>query len=128
MKKIIYLSIIIILNSACSEKRKEVNQNLIYFNSDFLAELGDENYEKYESELKSKINAKYIDNIIYISKTIDANACGNYSGDLEIKKDSIILIYKLTSKEVCTSTAIIKATYIIKNPKEKKYKFALRYE
>ena len=123
MKKIIYF-LIIMLSLACSEKRKEINKDLIYFNSEFLAELGDENYDKYESELKSKINAKYIDKIIYISKTIDANACGNYSGDIEIKKDSIILIYKLTSDEVCTSTAVVKATYIIKNPKEKKYKFA----
>ena len=127
MKKIIYF-LIIILSLACSEKRKEINKDLIYFNSEFLAELGDENYEKYESELKSKINAKYIDKIIYISKTIDANACGNYSGDIEIKKDSIILIYKLTSDEVCTSTSVVKATYIIKNPKEKKYKFDIRYE
>lgn len=127
MKKIFYF-FVIILSLACSEKRKKVNQNLIYFNSDFLAELGDENYDKFETELNSKIKPKYIDKIIYISKTIDANACGNYSGDLEIKKDSIILIYKLNSNEVCTSTAIVKATYIIKNPKEKKYKFGLRYE
>ncbi|MCL9806833.1 hypothetical protein NAT51_14960 [Flavobacterium amniphilum] len=127
MKKI-FSFFIIILCLACSEKRKEVNQNLIYFNSDFLAELGDENYDKYEAGLTSKIKPKYIDNIIYISKTIDANACGNYSGDLEIKKDSIILLYKLTSDEVCTSTSVVKVTYIIKNPKEKKYKFGLRYE
>ena len=127
MKKIIYF-LIIMLSLACSEKRKEINKDLIYFNSEFLAELGDENYDKYESELKSKINAKYIDKIIYISKTIDANACGNYSGDIEIKKDSIILIYKLTSDEVCTSSSVVKATYIIKNPKEKKYKFDIRYE
>ena len=33
------------LSLACSEKRKEINKDLIYFNSEFLAELGDENYE-----------------------------------------------------------------------------------
>lgn len=127
MKKTAYF-LIIILSFACSEKRKEINKELIYFNSEFLAELDDENFDKYKSEINDKINAKYIDKIIYVSKTIDANACGNYSGDIDIKKDSIILIYKLTSEEVCTSTAVVKATYIIKNPKEKKYKFALRYE
>ena len=49
MKKIIYF-LIIMLSLACSEKRKEINKDLIYFNSEFLAELGDENYEKYESD------------------------------------------------------------------------------
>ncbi len=127
MKKIFYF-FIILLGVSCSEKPKEINQNLIYFDSDFLAEFGDDNYDKLEVELNSKIKAKYIDKIIYVSKTIDANACGNYVGDLEIKKDSIILIYRLTSDEVCTSTAIVKANYIIKNSKEKKYKFGLRYE
>jgi hypothetical protein len=111
---------------SCSKNKK--NENLIYFNSDFIAELGDDNYDKFEAELNSKIKVKYLDKVIYISKTIDVNACGSYTGDLEIKKDSIILIYRLISDEVCTSTAIVKATYIIKNEKEKKYKFGLSYQ
>ncbi|UUC44742.1 hypothetical protein [Flavobacterium cerinum] len=128
MKKTYCFLIMSILTFSCAEKKKEVNPNLIYFNSEFLAELDDVNYDKLKANLNSKVKAKYIDKIIYISKKIDANACGTYSGDLEIKKDSIILIYRLTSDEVCTSTAIVEATYIIKNPKKKRYSFGIRYE
>ena len=126
MKKILCF-FIIVLSISCSEKKKALNENLIYFNSEFIAELGNENYEKLEAELNSKIEPKYLDKIIYVSKKIDANACGNYIGDIEIKEDSIKLIYKLNSDEICTSTSINNVTYIIKNPKEKKYKFKFVY-
>jgi hypothetical protein len=128
MKKIFNIALVSILLISCSQKQEKTNPNLIYFDSHFLAELGEENHDKYAKEVDSKINPKYLERIIYISKIIEANACGNYIGNFEIKKDSLILIYKLNSEEVCTSTAINQVTYIIKNPKENKYKFGLRYE
>ena len=76
MKKIFYF-FIILLGVSCSEKPKEINQNLIYFDSDFLAEFGDDNYDKLEVELNSKIKAKYIDKIIYVSKTIELITINN---------------------------------------------------
>ena len=127
--KIIFYFLIIIFTFSCSQKdKKETHPNLIYFDSEFIAELGDENYDTHEAKLSSKIKAKYIYKTIYISKEINANACGKYTGDIEIKKDSIILIYRLISDEVCTSTSIDNVTYIIKNTEEKKYHFGLRYE
>lgn len=113
---------------SCSEKKTETNKNLIYFNSKFLAELGDDRYDELEKELNKDFEVKYLNDIIYISKIIDANACGNYKGDFEIKGDSLILKYILTSNEVCSSLAISRVTYIIKNPTEKQYKFNLKYD
>lgn len=122
-----YLFIIVFLSCSKKEEFKK-NENLIFFQSRFIDELGSREYEKSVSKTKSKVKVKYIDDIIYATKFIETNACGTYVGNIEIKKDSIYLIYKLASDEVCTSSAIVKATYIIKNPKEKKYRFSLRYE
>lgn len=114
---------------SCSKKEEfKKNKKLLHFKSKFIAELGNDNYEKTLSKTKSKINAKYLDDIIYVTKYIETNACGDYTGNVEVKKDSIYLIYKLVSDEVCTSSAIEKITYIIDNPTEKKYKFALKWE
>jgi hypothetical protein len=99
MKKILGV-FIIILSISCSEKKKALNENLIYFNSEFIAELGNENFEKLEAEINAEIEPKYLDKIIYISKKIEANACGNYIGDVEIKEDSMNLMYKLNSDEI----------------------------
>ncbi len=127
MKKIFFLVIINCLLS-CSEKKTEKNKELIYFESEFIAELGEENYDKFKAELNPKIKAEYSGKVIEISKVIEANACGEYDGNIEIKKDSLILIYKLISEEVCTSTAVVRVKYKIRNEKELKYKIGIRYE
>ncbi|MFV8465171.1 hypothetical protein [Flavobacterium sp. LB1P62] len=120
--------IIINLLFGCEEKKDEKSKDLIYFNSKFIAELGEENYDKYGAKLNSKFEPKYIGKTIEIAKMINANACGEYDGNIEIKKDSLILIYKLVSDEVCTSSAVVEVKYKIKNEKKLKYKFGLRYE
>ena len=121
---------LIIINClfGCEEKKAEKSKDLISFNSKFIAELGGENYNKYEAKLNSEFEPKYIGKTIEITKLIDANACGEYDGNIEIKKDSLILIYKLVSDEVCTSSAIVEVNYKIKNEKKLKYKVCLRYE
>ena len=125
MKKIIFVLITILLIS-CTEKKEIVNKDLAYFDSKFVAELGNENYDEFAGRLNNKIKPKYIDDLIYIHKLIEVNSCGEYSGDIKIKNDSIILMYNLTSDVVCTSTRVDKVTYIIKNPKNKKYKFRFK--
>ena len=126
--KYLYVFILLVFYS-CSQKNKNpINQNLIYFKSSFLAEFGDEEYDKLEVKLNSKVKANYLDDLIIATKYVEANACGNYGGNIEIRKDSIFLIYKLLSDEVCTSTSIQKVTFIINNPAEKKYEFKIKYE
>ena len=110
------------------KKKVDRNENLISFNSEFIAELGEDNYDKFITQINPKIKAKYSGKIIEISEIIEANACGEYDGNIEIKKDSLILIYKLISEEVCTSTAVVKIKYEIRNEKNLEYKIGLRYE
>jgi hypothetical protein len=123
MKYFIYITCIFFFS--CSEEKSKVNKNLIYFDSQFISELGDDNYYKFEKVLNSKMSVQYLDKIIYVSKVVDLNSCGVYSGDFEIKNDSIYLIYKLESDEVCTSTSIERLIYIIKNPESKNFHFKL---
>ena len=126
MKYIFGILLVFVLS--CSKKEEQVNKNLIFFKDCFLSELGNENYEKLLAKTKLKIKAQYIDDLIIVTNYVESNACGKYAGDIRIKNDRIYLIYKLVSDEVCTSTGIDKVTYIINNPKEKKYKFEMEYK
>lgn len=77
---------------------------------------------------KLKIKTDYIDDLIIVSNYVESNACGKHTGNIRIENYEIYLIYKLVSDEVCTSTSINKVTYVINNPKGKKYKFMMEYE
>ena len=123
-----YLLLIFIFILACCSKKAEVilHKDLIFFKSAFLAEYGDDNYDKLLPKTKKKISAKYVEDIIYVTNFIETNACGKYIGNIEVKNDSIYLSHILDSDEICTSTALEKVTYIINNPSQKKYKFAMR--
>lgn len=127
MKYLIGVLLLVVIS--CSKKEENTtNKNLIYFKSKFLGELGNDDYEKLLAKTKLKIKTQYLDDVIFVTNYVESNACGQYSGNIEIKNDSILLVYKLVSDEVCTSTSVEKLTYIINNPKEKKYKFSMRYE
>ncbi len=125
MKYIFGILLVFVLS--CSKKEEPVNKNLIFFKDSFLGELGNDNYEKLLEKTKLKIKAQYLEDLIIVTNYVESNACGQYAGDIRIKNDRIYLIYKLVSDEVCTSTSINKVTYIINNPKEKKYKFEMEY-
>lgn len=125
---LILLALFLIFALSCAKKEEPINKNLIYFNTSFLSELGNDDYEKLLSKTKLEIKAQYIDDLIIINKYVESNACGKYAGNIRIKNDKIFLIYKLISDEVCTSTGVERVTYIINNPTEKKYEFALQYE
>lgn len=118
---------LLILISCCEKKTEEpLNENLLFFKSQFIGELGNDNSENLLAKTRIKIKAKYIDDVIFVSNYVETNACGNYIGNIEIKNDTINLILKLVSDEVCTSTGVEKLTYIINNPKEKKYIFKMK--
>ncbi|PBJ14274.1 hypothetical protein [Flavobacterium sp. ACN6] len=124
-----HLLTLLLLFISCKEIKTEEllhNQNLIYFSSTRIAELGDEKWLAVQSKIDDKIKIEYIDDIIFASRFIDVNACGNYAGDIQFQKDSIYLMYKLLPGDLCTSRAIDKVTYIIKNPEMKEYKLAVK--
>ena len=53
--------ILLIMFISCSEMEEQRDNNLIFFKSTFLAELGNDDYEKMLAKTKAKINAKYTD-------------------------------------------------------------------
>ena len=126
MKYFVFIFFVILVS--CYKKQDPIDKNLIFFKSHFLAELGNEEYDKFLSKTKSKIKAKYLEDVIFVTNYVESNACGNYIGNIRIKNDSILLVYKLVSDEVCASTSVEKLTYIINNPKEKKYTFSMSFE
>ena len=118
---------IMILLISCSTKDNEKDikrhKDLIHYKSPFLAELGDENYDKLSTKIKKdKINIDYFKDIIYVDYLTNVNACGKYFGNIEISNDTIFLIHFLDSDEICTSVGIENPTYIINNPEKKKFK------
>lgn len=132
MKYLLYILIPLIISCQNREETKQGdskwNENLLYFNSHFMADLGDDEWYKLQPKMDSPIKTQYLDDVIYVTKYIDVNACGTYVGDIEIKNDTIYLIHRLVSDEICATTSINKVIYIIKNPAQKKYKMIIRYE
>lgn len=127
MKSILFIFFTVIICS-CSKEKLEKKSDLIYFNSKFLSEMGDKNYDSLESYLNRDFEVKYLNDVIYISKIMEVNTCGSYKGNVKFIEDSLILKYILTSKETCTSTSIDRVTYIVKNPKQEKFKLKLQFE
>jgi hypothetical protein len=132
MKYLFYILIPLIIScqnrAETKQEDSKKNKNLIYFNSHFMADLGDDEWYKLQPKMDSAIKAQYLDDVIYVTKYIDVNACGTYVGDIEIKNDTIYLIHRLVSDDICATTSINKVIYIIKNPNQKKYKMIIRYE
>lgn len=51
-KTTLFIALCLFIFYSCSEKKTETNKNLIYFNSKFLAELGDDDrYDELEKEI-----------------------------------------------------------------------------
>lgn len=124
--KYILLACILCCFSCRNEKPFVQNENLLGFKSEFLSELDDEKYDSLKVELEeSHIDVEYINDIIYISHLRETDACGKYRANIEIINDSIKLEYDLVSDEVCSSLAIKRVTYLINNPKKKKYKIEI---
>lgn len=121
MKQKIYILILLLGFFSCTSNIEPKNKKLLGFKYSFLAELGDEKYDLLETKLgKSNIEIQYINDIIYVSYYERLNACAKYSGDIQIKADTIHLNVYPISDEVCTSTAIYKVTFLLDNPDTKK--------
>lgn len=85
--------------------------------------------EKEYQRLTDEINfypetdtIKYRKDTLYVSYLTYVNACAGYSGDIEIRNDSLILKANIVSDEVCSSGRIDRFIYKIHNPDNKKYK------
>ncbi|WP_291116540.1 hypothetical protein [Flavobacterium sp. UBA6135] len=98
------------------------NKRLLTFKSSYLAESDGEKYDSILKKKKlNKLEINYLNDIIYASYITEVNACSGSNGNIEIKNDTIILKTFSNSNEVCTSTILVRNTYIINNFKEEKY-------
>lgn len=122
LKKISILMIGITLISCEQKIELQKNKNLIGFKSEMIGEIGDDEYIKMESLAESKkIEAKQIEDILIIKTWKFRNTCGNYEEDISINSDTIYLKLNLVSDEVCSSRSIVKLTYLVYNPENKKW-------
>ena len=108
---------------ACEQKvERKKNKKLIGFKSEWIGELGDDNYISVEPLAESKkTEVKQIDDILIVKSWQFTNTCGNYEENISISSDTITLELNLISDEVCTSMSIKKLTYLIDNPEKKKW-------
>ena len=65
---------------------------------------------------------KYTEKEIYISYITELTGCVKYGGDIEIKKDSLLLKLVPINNIACSELDIARVVYRIKNPKNIKYK------
>jgi hypothetical protein len=67
---------------------------------------------------------KFNEKEIYISYITDLTGCVKYGGDVEVKKDSLLLKLVRINNIACTELNIARVVYRINNPKNMKYKIA----
>lgn len=120
-----YLQLFLVICLFSCQSRKEsysLHRDLLGSKDQFLSEMGDDNYDSLESELKKgRIDVRYINDIIYISNLRETNACGVYKCNIDINHDTLFLRYDMVSDVVCTSLAIKRLTYFVNNPKGRRY-------
>ncbi|WP_053990051.1 hypothetical protein [Mangrovimonas sp. TPBH4] len=128
--KILKLILTLGLLASCGNKTEFIpNKNLIEFHRrtimdmDELVNSGEENYRNLNSK---KFNLKtdtirFENDFIYVSYLSIVNGCGQYSGNIEIENDSIILKLVDTSGIACTEKRVDRLVYKIKNDANKKY-------
>ena len=128
--KIVFLSVTMVILSCSHIKPDKKHESLISFKSYPVMDM-DELFEKPEKEyhiLTDEINfnpatdtIKYQNNMIYISYLTYVNACAQYTGDIEIINDSIILKAKNIKDEECASGRLDRYVYQIRNIANKEY-------
>ena len=97
MKNITLMIMILLISCSTKDNEKDIkrHKDLIHYKSPFLAELGDENYDKLSTKIKKdKINIDYFKDIIYVDYLTEVNACGNYFGNIEISNDTKLVSHR----------------------------------
>lgn len=103
------------------------NEKVISFK--IAAILNDKYSEKLPDSLFSRgfdpktDTIKYEKKEIYISYLAGLTGCVKYDGDVETKKDSLLLKLVTINNVACTELDIARIVFRIKNPKNEKYKF-----
>lgn len=121
--------------SACGSKKEEFkpHQRLLTFqgytvmsqdsiisicesDTSFMQRIENENFENKSDTIR------YDEDMIYVSYLSIVNGCAQYSGDIEIKDDSIFLKLKNINGLYCTEMRCDRLMFGIRNVENKKYK------
>ena len=104
------------------------NENVISFR---IAKIVNNEYpnKKPDSLFAKNFDSKtdtieYTEKEIYISYLTNLTGCVKYGGDIEIKKDSLLLKLVPINNMACTELDIARVVYRIKKPKNVIYKIA----
>lgn len=125
----------LLILSACGSKKKDFkpHQRLLTFQSStvmsqdsiisicesdtsFMKRIENENFENKSDTIR------YDEDMIYVSYLSIVNGCAQYSGDIEIKDDSIFLKLKNINGLECTEMRCDRLIFGIRNVENKKYK------
>jgi hypothetical protein len=128
--KILVLLSIILVTISCQTKKEEPrksNERLLYFSTKTVKEIDQLTEEEYYDINSDGFNVKtdtieFSNNQIYISYLSFVTGCANYSGDIQIRGDSIILDPYNTLDYVCTEQSCDRVIFRIENKGNKKYK------
>lgn len=135
MRKIIIYFLFALIIISCRDKVPEEtfidfkpNKNVTDFkilkivNDEYPNNLPDSLFTKNFDSKTDTI--KYTEKEIYISYLAGLTGCVKYGGDIEIKKDSLVLKLVPINNVACTELNIARIVFRIKNPKKIKYKIA----
>lgn len=125
----------LLILSACGSKKMDFkpHQRLLTFQSStvmsqdsiisicesdtsFMKRIENENFENKSDTIR------YDEDMIYVSYLSIVNGCAQYSGDIEIKDDSIFLKLKNINGLECTEMRCDRLIFGIRNVENKKYK------
>lgn len=128
-------TVCLLILSACGSKKKDFkpHQRLLTFQSStvmsqdsiisicesdtsFMKRIENENFENKSDTIR------YDEDMIYVSYLSIVNGCAQYSGDIEIKDDSIFLKLKNINGLECTEMRCDRLIFGIRNVENKKYK------
>lgn len=124
--KTMYLLMISTLILSCSTPKQEmvIHSRLIGAYAYDVGEPTDPEAQKFDqlaNDEKIEINSG--DQYIAVTTWYIVNACGSCQANIDIRNDTIQLIYKDTAEELCMSQSIEQVTYFIENPSSKKWLF-----
>jgi hypothetical protein len=133
LKRHLLISVIFILFTSCQSRKQEIldkrNKNLLDFKSktvldmDEIVERGEKKFQELNSpNFNSKTDTiRFKDNNIYVSYIALVNGCAEYIGDINYKNDSIFLNLINVGEYECTEQRADRLTFIINNPKNRKF-------
>ena len=120
---ILTLYILALLCFGCRQNQDSLKHaKLLGSQSAYVGEPMDPDAAKYEKLASSdKVKIENREHYMILTTWYIVNACGNCIPNLDVRNDTINLIYKETSEELCMSLSIEEVTYFIDNRNEKNW-------